>query len=56
MRNGKRLRNGLLEQASPRRPTVSTWPGSISMTLILVAMSSFLKLSVKLRTAALLAQ
>lgn len=36
--------------------TVSTWPGSISITRILVAISSFLRLSVKLRTAALLAQ
>lgn len=36
--------------------TVSTWPGSTSITLILVATSSLRRLSVKLRTAALLAQ
>ena len=38
------------------RRTVSTWPGSISITRIREATSSFLRLSVKLRTAALVAQ
>lgn len=36
--------------------TVSTWPGSTSMTLIRVATSSFLRLSPKLLTAAFVAQ
>lgn len=36
--------------------TVSTCPGSTPMTLMRVAMSSLRKLSVKLRTAALVAQ
>jgi hypothetical protein len=41
---------------SKEKPTVSTWPGSTSITRILVAINSLLKLSVNILTAALVAQ